>query len=192
MMRLFFVLLLLLCTGSVTAQAQATTVPAVTPPTAAPSDSGAVLIFNGWYLPRFQPKGGEADTTGALLSLFRKRRRAGFAYVVPLMAGLMLALPISSTDSYGQKTVADEAISPPLGVAVLAGTVVGFIVHATKFNKGHLVAVDKAYAAGQPIPAKYRRKLNDTHFAEAAFLREALRQQMEREKQRQQVDLPAR
>ena len=65
-------------------------------------------------------------------------------------------------------------------------------MHATKFNKGHLVAVDKAYAAGQPIPAKYRRQLNDTHFAEAAFLREALRQQMEREKQRQQVGLPAR
>ncbi|MFD2787467.1 hypothetical protein [Hymenobacter rubripertinctus] len=58
----------------------------------------------------------------------------------------MLALPISSTDRYGQTTVADEAVSPPLGGAVLAGTVVDFIAHAPKFNKAHLV-----YFRGQPF-----------------------------------------
>ncbi|MEJ7663995.1 MAG: hypothetical protein WKG07_32920 [Hymenobacter sp.] len=64
---------------------------------------------------------------------------------------------------------------------MLAGTMVGFIVHANRFNKSHLLAVDRAYAAGQPIPARYRRLLNDRHFAEAALLREALAQQMARE-----------
>jgi hypothetical protein len=101
------------------------------------------------------------------------------------MTGMMLALPISSTNRYGQTTTADKAISPPVGGLVLAGTVVGFIAHASKFNKAHLVAVDKAYAAGQPIPRKYRSQLNASHFAEAAYLREALRQQMEREQLQQ-------
>ncbi|MBC6697567.1 hypothetical protein [Hymenobacter sp. BT190] len=160
---------------------------AAVPSAAAASDSGAVLLFNGWYLPRYAPKAAEADSTGALLSLFRKRRYAGWLYTLPFMAGMTLALPISSTDRYGQTSVADEAISPPLGIALLAGTLVGFITHATKFNKAHLVAVDKAYAAGKPIPAKYRSQLNASHFQEAAYLREALRQQMEREQLQRQA-----
>lgn len=188
-MRLFVCLLLVLAT-SLGSYAQAPTTSA--PSGSAASDSGAVLIGKNWYLPRYAPKAGEADTTGALLSLFHKRRYAGWIYAVPFMAGMMLALPISSTDRYGQTTTADEAISPPVGGVVLAATVVGFITHATKFNKAHLVAVDKAYASGQPIPRKYRSQLNASHFKEAAFLREALRQQMEREQQRQEVGLPAR
>ncbi|GAA4009606.1 hypothetical protein GCM10022408_22150 [Hymenobacter fastidiosus] len=179
MSRLFLLLVLLLSSFSLSAQTLPA--PAVQPPAVA-SDSGAVLLFNGWYLPRYQPQGAAADSTGALLSLFRKRRTAGWLYTLPLIAGLTLALPVSSTDRYGTTTVAPEAISPPLGVAVLAGTVVGFMVHAHKFNKAHLVAVDQAYAAGQPIPVRYRGQLNASHFAEAAFLREALRQQMAREK----------
>jgi hypothetical protein len=55
-------------------------------------------------------------------------------------------------------------------------------MHASKFNKSHLVAVDKAYAAGRPVPAKYRSQLNANHFAEAAYLREALAQQKARER----------
>ncbi len=177
--------------GSVpAASAPAAVAPAVT--AAAPSDSGAVLLFNGWYLPRYAPKATEADTTGALLSLFRKRRYAGLLYTLPFIAGMTLALPISSTDRYGQTTVAAEAISPTLGVALLAGTLVGFITHASKFNKAHLVAVDKAYAAGRSIPAKYRNQLNAGHFNEAAFLREALRQQMEREQLQRQAGVPVR
>jgi hypothetical protein len=151
---------------------------------AAPTNSGAVLLFNGWYLPRYQPSATSgADTTGALLSLFRKRRYAGCLYMIPFIVGISLALPISTTDSYGQQHVASEAISPPLGSAILGATLVGFIMHATKFNKGHLVAVDEAYAAGKPIPAQYRQLLKARHFEEAAYLREAIRQQMAREQQ---------
>ncbi|QJX47326.1 hypothetical protein HMJ29_10400 [Hymenobacter taeanensis] len=179
------VLLVVLWGGTTTLFAQTSAAP-VQSPVASP-DSGAVLLYNGWYLPRFQPKGTEADTTGALLSMFRRRRAAGWLYTVPFIVGMSLALPISSTDSYGQTTVAEEAISPPLGTAILGGTVVGFIMHATMLNKAHLRAVDLAYAAGTPIPAKYRRRLNANHFAEAAYLREALRQQMEREHLRTQV-----
>jgi hypothetical protein len=154
----------------------------VLPLGAAKADSGAVLVFNDWYLPRYQATAGRADTTGALLSLFRKRRYAGFLYTIPFIAGMSLALPLSRTDQYGrQQAVTTEAISPPLGIAVLAGTLAAFIVHANKFNKNHLIAVDRAYAAGQPIPARYRRLLNERHFAEAALLREALKQQMARE-----------
>lgn len=188
-MRLVLLLLLLLAGVAGYAQPAPPAAPsansavATVPPAA---DSGAVLLFNGWYLPRYAPKTTEADTTGALLSLFRKRRYAGWLYTLPFIAGMTLALPISSTDRYGQTTVADEAISPPLGFAIVGGTVVGFIMYATKFNKAHLVAVDKAYAAGQPIPAKYRSQLNASHFNEAAYLREALRQQMEREQLQRQ------
>ncbi|NVO85949.1 hypothetical protein [Hymenobacter terrestris] len=182
----FFLLLTLLLWAAIAGHAQTTTPqlqPTPNPVTtlAAYSDSGAVLLFNGWYLPRYEPRAGVADTTGALLSLFRKRRYAGWLYTIPFIAGMSLTFPLSSTDRYGQTQVADEAISPPLGVVVLAGTVVGFIVHAAKFNKAHLLAVDKAYATGQPVPARYRSQLNNSHFAEAAYLREALRQQMERE-----------
>lgn len=161
----------------------AQTAPPPLPLGAAAADSGAVLVFNNWYLPRYQPSATSgADTTGALLSLFRKRRYAGFLYTIPLIAGLSLALPISRTDQYGrQQRVTEEAVSPPLGIAVLTGTLAGFIVHASKFNKRHLLAVDRAYAAGKPIPARYRRLLRERHFAEAALLREALAQQMARE-----------
>lgn len=160
----------------------AQTSPAPTPRLgAAAADSGAVLVFNNWYLPSYQGSiAGQADTTGALLSLFRKRRYAGFVYSIPLIVGLSLALPIASTDSQGRQHVASEAISPPLGGVVLAATVVGFIVHANRFNKSHLLAIDRAYAAGQPIPARYRRLLTDRHFAEAAVLRESIAQQRAR------------
>ena len=143
--------------------------------------SGAVLLFNGWYLPAYQPNKAAADTTGALLSLFRKRRYAGWLFAVPFGVGMSVALPLASTDRYGQRQVASEAISPPIGSAILVGTLVGFIAHATKFNKRHLLAVDRAYAAGQPIPRRYRSQLNANHFAEAAYLREAIAQQKARE-----------
>ena len=149
---------------------------------AAAADSGAVLVFNNWYLPRYQPGTGVgADTTGALLSLFRKRRYAGYLYTIPFIVGMTLALPVSSTDRYGRQQVASEAISPPLGIAVLAAGLAGFIVHANRFNKDHLIAIDRAYTAGTPIPARYRRLLKDQHFAEASVLREAIAQQKARE-----------
>lgn len=178
-MRYFFCLLLLLAGPTAFAQVPAALAP---PPPTVAADTEAVLLFNGWYLPPYAPTRAAADTTGALLSLFRKRRYAGFLFAAPLIVGLSLALPIASTDRYGQRTVAAEAISPPFGSAVLVATVVGFIVHATKFNKAHLVAVDRAYTAGRPIPARYRRELNANHFAEAAYLREALAQQRARER----------
>ncbi|WP_324672737.1 hypothetical protein [Hymenobacter sp. GOD-10R] len=180
-MRKSFCLLLVLVLFGTTLLAQSTNASLPAAPPTASADSGAVLLFNGWYLPRYQPKAAEADTTGALLSMFRRRRVAGYAFTIPFIVGMSLALPISSTDSYGRTTVASEAISPPLGIAVLAGTFAGFIVHANTYNKKHLLAVDHAYAAGKPIPAKYRRGLKQQHFAEAAYLREALRQQMQRE-----------
>lgn len=158
----------------------AAVVPAA-PRSAARADSGAVLLFNGWYLPAYRPGAAAADTTGTLLSLFRKRRYAGWLFTVPFIVGMSLALPLASRDQYGQQHVAAEAISPPIGSAVLVGTLVGFVAHATKFNKGHLEAVDRAYAAGRPIPRKYRSQLNPSHFAEAAYLREALAQQKARE-----------
>ena len=170
-----FLLGLLLLAGPLAAQS-------VPPPPLAAADSGAVLVFNDWYLPAYRPTASSgADTTGALLSLFRNRRRAGWLYEIPFVVGVCLALPISTTDSRGQQHVASEAISPPLGSAILAAGLVGFIAHANKFNKAHLVAVDKAYAAGRAIPAPYRRLLADRHFAEAALLREAIAQQKARE-----------
>ena len=180
-MRFFIWLLLPLLLATTTLAAQTTAAAPLLPATAV-ADTGAVLLFNGWYLPTYRPGSAAADTTGALLSLFRKRRYAGFLFTVPFIVGMSLALPLASTDRYGQQHVAAEAISPPLGSAILAATVVGFIMHATKFNKGHLMTVDQAYAAGQPIPARYRSQLNASHFAEAAYLREAIAQQKERER----------
>lgn len=186
-MRLFhFFLLPLLWLAATALRAQPAVPPAAHPaPAAAPAairpDSGAVLLFNGWYLPSYRPNATAADSTGALLSLFRKRRYAGWLYTVPFIVGMSLALPLATRDQYGRQQVASEAISPPIGSAVLVGTVAGFIAHATKFNKAHLQAVSQAYVAGQPIPRKYRSQLNPTHFAEAAYLREALAQQKARE-----------
>lgn len=162
----------------------AQTAPPAPPLGTTAADEGAVLVFNNWYLPRYQASAASgADTTGALLALFRKRRYSGgFLYLVPFTVGISLALPLSRTDQYGrQQRVTEEAVSPPLGSAILVAALAGFIAHATKFNKGHLIAVDRAYAAGQPIPARYRRLLRARHFAEAAVLREALAQQMARE-----------
>lgn len=186
MIRLFLLPLLLML-GSLALRAQTVPIPpaiagvAPVPRPTAVADSGAVLLFNGWYLPGYRPGAAAADTTGALLSLFRKRRYAGWLYTVPFVVGMSLALPLATRDQYGQQHVASEAISPPVGSAILAGTLVGFISHATKFNKGHLEAVARAYVAGQPIPRKYRSQLNASHFTEAAYLREAIAQQKARE-----------
>lgn len=181
-MRYLLILLLplLLLSSTILAQAPAPA-PAPLPEPTVAADTAAVLLFNGWYLPAYRPAGA-ADTTGALLSLFRKRRYAGWLFAAPFIVGMSVALPLSSTDRYGQQHVASEAISPPIGSAILAATVGGFIAHATKFNKGHLLALDKAYAAGRPIPAKYRNQLKASHFAEAAYLREAIAQQKARER----------
>ena len=187
-MRFILLLILslfLLSSSTAVAQTSAVTGSPATPaprPNVLPADTGAVLLFNGWYLPAYRANTPAADTTGALLSLFRKRRYAGFLFAVPFILGATLALPIASTAANGTRTVASEAISPPLGSAILLGTVVGFIAHATKFNKAHLVAVDVAYAAGRPIPRKYRSQLNASHFAEAVYLREAIAQQKARER----------
>lgn len=178
--NLYLLLALLLFSSPLFAQ---TTPTKLTPPTVAP-DSGAVLLFNGWYLPIYKPAGAEADTTGALLALFIKQRRAGYAFVIPFFTGMFLAVPLS-TNHGGYTQTAEKAISPPLGIPILAATVVGFIIHSTAYNKGHLLAVDQAYAAGKPIPAKYRRRLKQHHFVEAAALREALFQQMRREQRLQ-------
>ena len=184
-LHLLMLPLFLLSSSAAVAQTPAVTGPpamATPRPNVLPADTGAVLLFNGWYLPAYRAGSPAADTTGALLSLFRKRRYAGFLFAVPFLLGATLALPIASTAANGTRTVASEAISPPLGSAILLGTVVGFIAHATKFNKAHLVAVDGAYAAGRPIPRKYRSQLNASHFAEAAYLREAIAQQKARER----------
>lgn len=185
MRYLFCWLLPLLLLSSLRSHAQAPAAagaPALAAPApVAATDTGAVLLFNGWYLPSYRAGTPAADTTGALLSLFRKRRAAGWLFTVPFIVGMSLALPIATTDAAGHRSVASEAISPPLGSALLVGTLVGFIVHATKFNKANLVAVDKAYAAGRSIPRKYRSQLNAAHYAEAAYLREAIAQQKARE-----------
>ncbi|MBO3271467.1 hypothetical protein [Hymenobacter defluvii] len=170
-----------------TLQAQSITPAAPLPRHQPPADSGAVLLFNGWYLPRYQPAGAEADTTGALLSMFRRQRRGGFVYTIPFIVGMSLSLPISTTDSYGQQVTAEKAIAPPLGVPILAGTIVGFILHANAYNKKHLLTVDQAYVAGQPIPSKYRRRLKPVHFQEAAQMRLLLREQMEYEQRHPQA-----
>ncbi|MGI4735367.1 MAG: hypothetical protein ACRYG7_09330 [Janthinobacterium lividum] len=183
-MKLLATVRLIVCLLAAVLLSQPLAAQNTTPPPlgAAAADSGAVLVFNNWYLPRYQPSArAGADTTGALLSLFRKRRYAGYLYTIPFIVGVSLALPLSSTDQYGRQHVASEAISPPIGSVVLAAGLVGFIVHANRFNKSHLIAIDRAYTAGTPIPARYRRLLNERHFAEAAVLREAISQQKARE-----------
>ena len=160
---------------------------AASPGFVAQADSGAVLVGNGWYLPRYAP-GITADTTGALFSMFYRHRRAGWLFTIPYFVGMVLTLPLSHTDSYGRTTVADKAIAPPLGIPILAGTVVGFIAHANKFNKARLRAVSRAYMLGQPVPVRYRQLLTPRNFEEAAYVREAMRQQYERER----LSAPAR
>ncbi|MGY2134163.1 hypothetical protein ACW9KT_18165 [Hymenobacter sp. HD11105] len=147
-------------------------------PSSATSEQGGAMQVNGWHLPAYQPNGSEADTTGALLALFLKQRRAGYAFVIPLITGMFLAIPIS-TDHGSYTQTAEKAISPPIGIPVIAATVVGFIVHSTSYNKAHLLAIDQAYLAEKPIPAKYRRRLRPQHFNEAACMREAFFQQTE-------------
>ena len=165
---------------SPTLRAQTTQAPPA-PQLVARADSGAVLIGNGWYLPRYAPGAG-ADTTGALFAMFHRHRTAGWLFVIPYSVGMVLTFPLSNTNRAGVTTVADKAIAPPLGIPILAGTVVGFIAHANKFNKKHLRTVSQNYMLGQPVPPRYRQLLTPRNFEEAAYVREAMRQQLEREK----------
>ncbi|MEJ7663996.1 MAG: hypothetical protein WKG07_32925 [Hymenobacter sp.] len=72
---------------------------------ASPADAGAVLVFNNWYLPRYQASAASrADTTGALLSLFRKRRYAGFLYTIPFIVGMSLTFPFLALTSTASST----------------------------------------------------------------------------------------
>ena len=171
----------LLLLGS-TLRAQTTPAPSLPAPRLlAQADSGAVLVGNGWYLPRYAPGTG-ADTTAALFAMFHRHRAAGWLFTIPYFAGMVLTLPLSHTDRAGNTVVADKAIAPPLGIPILAGTVVGFIAHANKFNKKHLRAVSQGYMLGQPVPVRYRQLLTPRNFEEAAYVREAMRQQLERDK----------
>ena len=122
--------LLLLSRADLHAQAPAAPTPAAQSAAKPPmtADTGAVLLFNDWYLPSYRPGTPAADTTGALLSLFRTRRYAGLLFTAPFIVSMSMALPIASKDANDSRTVAAEAISSPLGSAILAATVVGFIV----------------------------------------------------------------
>ena len=107
-MRHFYCLLLPLLLVSTALFAQVPAIAPPTPPTPPTADTDAVLLFNGWYLPTYQPGKPTADTTGALLSLFRKRRYAGPLFAVPFIVDISLPLLLSSTDRYGLRQVTNK------------------------------------------------------------------------------------
>ncbi|MBC7448078.1 MAG: hypothetical protein H7330_08470 [Hymenobacteraceae bacterium] len=185
-----FALLFALLLALRPAVAQPDAVPALplnlTPkPAAKPApDSGAVLIPNGWYLPRYDSTPGVADTTGALLALFRRKRVNGWLFGAPWITGVLLALPIAERDQFGNTVSRSEAIAPGLGFPLMVGAIAGLIVHTSGYRKSRLQLLDRAYATGTLLPARYRHKLKEDDFAEAAILRWMVRLQQERDRRR--------
>ncbi|GGF17224.1 hypothetical protein GCM10011383_30830 [Hymenobacter cavernae] len=139
-----------------------------------------------WYLPYYDKHSMAADTAGALISLFVQKRTNAWLYLLGVPVGLSMLQP-TVTSVNGRVVDKDP---PPgwqvaIGVPVIGASALGYIMRLTTYSKIKLNTIQQNYEQGVPIPAKLRRKLKSKHFANAAYMREAVRRDLQAQKERQ-------
>ncbi|MCC3157981.1 hypothetical protein LJ737_12085 [Hymenobacter sp. 15J16-1T3B] len=151
---------------------------AQTAPLAAAPDSIPTMIGR-WYLPHYQSSATVADSTGALLSLYVRKRSSAWLYLLGLPVGAAALQPNeSSTGSVTTKTP-PEGWRIALGIPLVAASAGGYIARLATYSKTGLQQVQRDYESGKPVPARLRRRLKPKDFANAAAIRVSIVQQMQ-------------
>jgi hypothetical protein len=178
---LFF---LVLAAFSTVTQAQTVTAPISALPTVPDS---IPKMFGRWYLPHYTQSGTVADTTGALVALFARKRVNTWWYLPIFGLGIAMIQPgESSTNGVRTGSIAPESWQYAVGIPLMIGGVAPIIGRLSTYSRDRLRTIQQAYEAGKPIPASLRRKLKPRYFASAAVMRVAIVQQLQMEKLRAQ------
>lgn len=178
----------LLTCGVYTASAQSTPVPlgpaAIMVPDTLPKHIGR------WYIPHYQSSATVADTAAALVSLFQYKRLNAWWYLPIVPVGVAMLQP---TKTYVNDRLYDTTPAPAwqwaVGVPAVVGGAGAIVLRYTTYTRRRLNTITRAYEAGQPIPAKLRRKLRAKHFVQAGMMRVAIAQQWQQ--MRAQLQAPA-
>lgn len=181
---LYALLFLALATYSPAIRAQTVTAPISPLPTVPDS---IPKTFGRWYLPHYQEIPTVADTTGALVALFARKRANTWWYLPVFGLGIALIVP-GETTTNGVRTgsVAPDAWQYGVGIPLMIGGVAPIVGRLSTYSRDRLRLIQQAYEAGKPIPASLRRKLKPRYFASAAVMRVAIVQQLQMEKLRAQ------
>ncbi|MBJ6142111.1 hypothetical protein [Hymenobacter sp. BT559] len=180
----YTLLFLLLLAGCPAAQAQTATAP-ISPLSTVPDS--IPRTFGRWYLPHYQESATVADTAGALVALFARKRANTWWYLPIFGLGIALIQPGEKTTN-GVRT----GSSPPdswqyaAGIPLMIGGVAPIIGRLSTYSRSRLRTIQQDYEAGKSIPASLRRKLKPRYFASAAIIRVAIVQQLQMEKLRAQ------
>lgn len=167
---------LLLNGCSYAAQAQSSAAPAVSPAT----PDSVPTTFGKWYLPAYQPNPSVADTAGALVSLYSRKRSNTWWWLPVSPLGLsFLQSGTQYVNGIKTKDLPPDSWQYAVGVPLLIGGVTAIVVRLSTYSRTDLAQVVRAYQAGQPIPAKLRRKLRPVYFANAAIMRVTIEQQLQ-------------
>lgn len=176
--------LLVLAALSATAQAQTTTAPISSLPTVPDS---IPKTFGRWYLPHYEQSSTVADTTGALVALFVRKRTNTWWYLPVFGLGIAMIQPGESrTNGVKTGSIAPDSWQYAVGIPLMIGGVAPIIGRLSTFSRSRLRTIQQEYEAGKPIPASLRRKLKPRYFASAAIMRVAIVQQLQMEKLRAQ------
>ena len=162
-----------------------------TPPTAFALEPDTLPKQIGrWYIPHYQSSTSVADTAAALVSLFVHKRLNGWWYLPAVPVGLAALQP---TKTYINDRLVDTDPPPAwqvaIGVPLMVGGAGAIVLRYTTYSRRRLNAITHAYEAGQPIPAKFRRKLRPKHFVEAGMMRVSIVQQWQQAKAKAQAPL---
>lgn len=180
--RTLFFLVLMAC--STATWAQTVTAPISPLPTAPDS---IPKTFGRWYLPHYQQNAAVADTTGALVALFARKRANTWWYLPIFGLGIALIQPGErSTNGVRTGSIAPESWQYAVGIPLMIGGVAPIIGRLSTYSRDRLRTIQQAYEMGKPIPASLRRKLKPRYFASAAVMRVAIVQQLQMEKLRAQ------
>jgi hypothetical protein len=178
---LFFLVLI-----AFSAKAQSQTAPA--PISSLPTVPDSIpKTFGRWYLPHYEQNATVADTTGALVALFVRKRTNTWWYLPVFGLGIALIQPGErSTNGVRTGSIAPETWQYAVGIPLMIGGVAPIVGRLSTYSRSRLRTIQQEYEAGKPIPASLRRKLKPRYFASAAIMRVAIVQQLQMEKLRAQ------
>jgi hypothetical protein len=184
MNKRYFYVLLFLALIALNKRAEAQTVTPPISPIATIPDS-IPKTFGRWYLPHYQQSSTVADTAGALVALFARKRSNTWWYLPIFGLGVALIQPgEKSTNGVRTGSVDPEPWQYAVGIPLMAGGVASIISRLSIYSRDRLRTIQQDYEAGKPIPASLRRKLKPRYFANAAIMRVAIVQQLQMAKLR--------
>lgn len=143
--------------------------------------------FGKWYLSHYEPSATVADTTGALVCLFAKKRSNTWWWLPAAPLGLAFVQPgEEAVNGIKTRDIPPDSWQYAVGIPLMIGGISGIVVRLSTYSRDNLQQIQRNYESGKPIPAKWRRKLKPVYFANAAIMRVTIMQQLQMMKLKEQ------